>query len=170
MRQINMTSLGDDARETLTIAGLEKAKERALEQHLRLRAPQSWTLLCASVDQYLRTTVDSGSQPMPMEIGAVMSTCVCCGKSWTRESEVSIPQCKVQQLWQDQDISKRCADNVKSLLASQVPRAAAARVLAKAVRAVEAQTSAIVVDRSVIDDLIALVETRVAASVASVVT
>ena len=44
-----------------------------------------------------------------------------------------------------------------------------ARVLAKAVRAVEAQTSAIVVDRSVIDDLIALVETRVAASVASVV-
>ena len=31
MRQVNMTSLGDDARETLTIAGLEKAKERALE-------------------------------------------------------------------------------------------------------------------------------------------
>ena len=54
-----MTSLGDDARETLTIAGLEKAKERSLEQHLRLRAPQTWTVLCASVDQYLRTTVDA---------------------------------------------------------------------------------------------------------------
>ena len=67
------------------------------------------------------------------------------------------------------DISKRCADNVRNLLASQVPRAAVARALAKAVRAVEAQTSAVVVDRSVIDDLIALVETRVAASVASVV-
>ena len=38
MRQVNMTSLEDDALETLTIAGLEKAKERALEQHLRLRA------------------------------------------------------------------------------------------------------------------------------------
>ena len=63
----------------------------------------------------------------------------------------------------------RCADNVKSLLASQVPRAAVARVLAKAVRAVEAQTHAIVVDSLVIDDLIAFVETRVAASVASVV-
>ena len=50
MRQVNMTSLGDDARETPTIAGLEKAKERALEQHLRLRAPQTWTVLCASVD------------------------------------------------------------------------------------------------------------------------
>ena len=50
------------------------------------------------------------------------------------------------------DISKRCADNVKSLLASQVPRTAVARVLAKAVRAVEALTSAVVVDRSVIDD------------------
>ena len=36
-------------------------------------------------------------------------------------------------------------------------------------RSVEAQTSAIVVDRSVIDDLIALVETRIAESVASVV-
>ena len=57
------------------------------------------------------------------------------------------------------DISERCADNVRNLLASQVPRAAVARVLAKAVRAVEAQTSAVVVDKSVIDDLIALVET-----------
>ena len=89
MRQVNMTSLGDDARETLTIAGLEKAKDRSLEQHLRPRAPQTWTVLSASVDQYLRTTVDSGSQPTPMEIGVVMSTCAC------------IPQCQVQQLWQD---------------------------------------------------------------------
>ena len=64
------------------------------------------------------------------------------------------------------DISERCADNVKSLLASQVP---SRRVLAKAVRAVEALTCAIVVDKSVIDDLIALVETQVAVSVASVV-
>ena len=47
-----MTSLGDDARETVTIAGLVKAEGRSLEQHLRLRAPQTWTMLCASVDQY----------------------------------------------------------------------------------------------------------------------
>ena len=72
VRQVNMTSLGDDAREALTIVGLEKAKERALEQHLRLRTPQTWIVLCASVDQYLRTTVDSGSQPTPLDIGAVM--------------------------------------------------------------------------------------------------
>ena len=68
MRQVSMTSLGDDARETLTIAGLEKAKERSLEQHLCLRAPQTWTVLCASVDQHLRTTVDSGSQPTPRKL------------------------------------------------------------------------------------------------------
>ena len=43
MSQVNMTSLGDDARETLTIAGLEKG---AVEQHLRLRAPQTWTVVC----------------------------------------------------------------------------------------------------------------------------
>ena len=50
---------GGDARETLAIAGLEKAKERALEQHLRLRAPQVWVVLCNCVDQYLRTAVGS---------------------------------------------------------------------------------------------------------------
>ena len=53
-------------------------------------------------------------------------------------------------------------------MASQVPRAAVARVLAKAARAVETKTSAAVVDRSGIDDLIALVETEVAVSVANV--
>ena len=73
MRQVNLTSLGDDARETLTIAGLEKAKERSLEQHLRLRAPQTWTVLCASD----------------------VNVCLL-WQSWTRESEVSIPQCEVQ--------------------------------------------------------------------------
>ena len=43
---------GDDARETLTIAGLEKAKERSLEQHLRLRASQTlvaFVCKCVSV-------------------------------------------------------------------------------------------------------------------------
>ena len=63
------------------------------------------------------------------------------------------------------DLSERCAHNVRNLLANQVPRTA----VAKAARAVEAKTSAIVVDKSVIDDLIAPVETRVAASVESVV-
>ena len=54
---------------------------------------------------------------------------------------------------------------MRNLLASQVPRAAVARVLAKAARAVETQTSAIVVDRSVIDDLIVLVRKKVAVCV-----
>ena len=51
MRQVSLTSFGGDARETITIAGLEKAKERALEQRLRLRAPQTWVVLCSCVDQ-----------------------------------------------------------------------------------------------------------------------
>ena len=90
MRQVNMTSLGDVAREKLTIACLEKAKERSLEQHLRPRAPQTSVVLCASVDQYLRTTVDSSAaQPTPMEIGAVVSTCACCGDRGHGEIEVS---------------------------------------------------------------------------------
>ena len=101
-RQVNMTSLGDDARETLTIASLEKAKERPLEQHLRPRAPQTWTVLCASVDQYLRTTVDSNSQSAHANGNWCCDDNVCLlWQSWTRESEVSIPQCEVQQLWQE---------------------------------------------------------------------
>ena len=166
MSQANMTSLGDDARETLTIAGLEKAKERALEQHLRLRASQTWTVLCGSVDQYLRTTVDSGSQPTPMEIGAVVSTCACCGKAGHEKARCRFRNAKCSNCGKTGHLRAMCRQRE---LAKQVPRAAVARVLAKAVRAVEAQTSAIVVDRSVIDDLIALVEMRVAASVASVV-
>ena len=66
------------------------------------------------------------------------------------------------------DISERCADNVRNLQTSQVRRAAVARVLANAARAVGTQTSDIVVDSSVIDDLTALVETKVAVSVANV--
>ena len=61
-----------------------------------------------------------------------------------------------------------CTQREKSAgKSSQVPRTG--KSFSKAVQAVEAQTSAIVVDRSVIDDLIALVETRIAASVANVV-
>ena len=164
MRQVNMTSLGetDDC-------WFGEAKERSLEQQLRVRAPQTWTVLCASVDQYLRTTVDSGSQPTPMENGAVMSTCACCGKAGHQKAKCRFRNAKCSNCGKTGHLRAMCADNVRNLLASQVPRAAVARVLAKAARAAETQTSAIVVDRSVIDDLIALVETRVAACVASVV-
>ena len=62
-----MSSLVNDASETLTMAGLENYKERELEQHLKLRAPQT----CA--EQYRRTTVDSSAaQPTSIEIGAVV--------------------------------------------------------------------------------------------------
>ena len=99
MRQVNMTSLGDDARETLKIAGLEGAKERALEQHFRLRAQQTWTVCkCGSV-----LANDGG---LGQSIHANGNWCrdvnVCVlWQSWTRESEVSIPQCEVQQLGRD---------------------------------------------------------------------
>ena len=76
-----MTSLGDDARETLTIAGLEKAKERALEQHLRLRAPQTWAVLCTSVDQHRRTQVDI-AQPSPMGSGCCRVNVCMLWKIW----------------------------------------------------------------------------------------
>ena len=154
-----MTSLGDDARETLKIAGLEKAKERALEQHLRLRAPQTWTVLCASVDSVLAN--DGGLEQSARANG---NWGLCCqrvpvvAKAGHEKARCRFRNAKCSKWRQDPSISDRCADNVRNLLASQVPRAAVARVLAKAAGAVETQTSAIVVDRSVIDDLIAPVE------------
>ena len=54
--------------ETLTTAGLEKAKESA-------PGGTPWI-------STLRTTVSSAAQPMPMEIGAAVSTGACCGKPW----------------------------------------------------------------------------------------
>ena len=112
MRQVSMTSLGDDAHETLTIAGLEKAKERSLEQHLPLRAPQTWVVLCASVDQYLQTTVDSSTaQPTPMEIGAVVSTCACCGKVELEKSHNS----KCSNCGKTGHLKKMCRQREKSV-------------------------------------------------------
>ena len=108
MRQVRLTSLGDDVREILTIAGLEKAKERSLEQHLRLRAPQTWVVLCASVDQYLRTTVGSiAAQSTPLEIDAVVSTC-----ATSRSVSCAVAKYSIVE---KSDISGRCADNVRKL-------------------------------------------------------
>ena len=114
MRQVNVTSLGDDARETLTIAGLEESKERALEQHLRLRAPQIWTVLCASVDQYLRTTAGSGSQPTPMEIDAVMSTCACCGKGGHEKARCRFRNAKCSNCGKIVHLRAMCRQREKS--------------------------------------------------------
>ena len=114
MRQVNMASLGDDARETLTIAGLEKATERSLEQYLRLRAPQTWTVLFASVDQYLRTTVDSSSQPTPMEIGAVVSTCACCGKAGHERARCRFRNAKCSNCGKTGHLRAMCRQRDKS--------------------------------------------------------
>ena len=100
-----MTSLGDDARETLTIAGLEKAKERALEQHLRLRAPQTWTVLCASVDQYLRTTVDSGS----------MSRCASCGKAGHEKARCRFRNAMCSNCGKTEHLRAMCRQREKSV-------------------------------------------------------
>ena len=128
-----MTSLGDDARETLTIAGLEKAKERALEQHLRLRAPQTWTLLCASVDQYLR-------------------------KAGYEKARCRFRNAKCSNYGKTRHLRGAMCRQREKTTGKSSPSSS-----------VEALTSATVVDKSVIDDLIALVETRVPASGASVV-
>ena len=79
-RQVNMTSLGDDARETLTIAGLEKAKERSL-------VPAS----NGGLEQSAHANGNWGRD---------VNVCLL-WQSWTRESEMSIPQCEVQHLRQD---------------------------------------------------------------------
>ena len=99
MKQVNMTSLGD-ARETLTIAVLEKANQPFLEQHLRLRAPQTWTVLC-QCGTVLANDGGLGQSAHAYGIWCRDVNVCLLWQSLTRESEVSIPQCEVQQLWQD---------------------------------------------------------------------
>ena len=189
MRQVNVTSLGDDARETLTIAGLEKAKERALEQHLRLRAPQTWTVLCASVDQYLRTTVDSSSQPTPMEVDAVMSTCARCGKAGHEKARCRFRNFKCSNCGKTGHLRAMCRQREKSAGKSS-PSSSSGKSSGKGGTSrgstdkcyccgqvghrrpdcpCKKPSRTHVMSQKKIDDLIALVETRVAASVASVV-
>ena len=114
MRQVNMTSLGDDARGTLTIGGLDEAKKPSMEQHLRLRAPQIWTVLCANVHQYFRTTVDSSSQPAPMEVGAVMSTCACFGKAGHEKARRRINDAKCSNRGKTGHLRAMCRQREKS--------------------------------------------------------
>ena len=77
MRQVNMTSLGDGVRETITITGLCK---------------------CGSVlsndGGLVQSAHANGNWCLDVNVCLLW-------QSWTRESGVSIPQCEVQQLWQD---------------------------------------------------------------------
>ena len=91
MRQVNMTSLGDDAPEP---------KERSLEQHLRLRAPQKCTVLCkcgsvlANYCGLVQSADANGNWCRDVNVCLLWL-------SWIRECEESIPRCEVPQLWQD---------------------------------------------------------------------
>ena len=65
------------------------------------------------------------------------------------------------------DCATQSAGKVSNQMSSQIPRAAVARVAVKAVKAVTAPTSAIAVDKSDIEDLIVLIEMKVAVAVES---
>jgi hypothetical protein len=77
-------SWSDAAKEALAIDAANISNHAALEQHVRLRSPQNWTSLVATIDSYLSTMYASGAETTPMEIGAVsMRTArvsLCCGK------------------------------------------------------------------------------------------
>ena len=91
-----------------------QSRQRALEQHLRLRAPQTWTVFCASVDQYLRTMVDSSSQPTPMGIGAVMSTCACCDKAGHEKARCRFRNSKCSNCGETGHLRAMCGQREKS--------------------------------------------------------
>ena len=100
MRQVNITSLGDDARETLTIAGLEgqgTISGTTLTSNVLYKPGQC----CVQV--WVSTCERRGLEQSAHANGNWCRDVNVCllWQSWTRESEVSIPQCQVQQLWQD---------------------------------------------------------------------
>ena len=100
MRQVNMTSLGDDARETHDCWSGEG------------QGTSSGTTLTSACSTNLDSVVCKRGSVLANNGGleqlahANENWCrdvnVCLlWQSWARESEVSIPQCEVQQLWQD---------------------------------------------------------------------
>ena len=101
MRQINMTSLGDDARETLTIAGLEKGQGTISGTTLTsTRSTDLDSVVCkcgsalANGGGLEQSAHANGNWCRDVNVCLLL-------QSWTRESEVSLPQCQVQQLWPD---------------------------------------------------------------------
>ena len=164
MRQVGSTSLGDDACETLTIAGLAKAKERNLEQFLRLRAPQTWVVLCASADQYLRRTVDSSAtQPTPMDINAVVSTSADCGRSGHEKSKCPMRN-ETCGICGKVGLLRRSAGSVRRVMVKEKRR----QVMAK--ERTRTRTSATVVVSQVTESPTAVIAMTIAAHVGRRVT
>ena len=76
---------------------------------------KTWVVLFASVDQYLRTTVDSiAAQPAPIEIGAVVSKCPCCGKSGHEKSTCRLRNAQGSNCGNTGHLKKMCRQREKS--------------------------------------------------------
>ncbi len=71
MNRLPTGSLSDAAKEAMAIDGACVSHQTVLEQHLRLKSPQSWADLAKTVDAYLSTMYSGGVEPTPVEIGAV---------------------------------------------------------------------------------------------------
>ena len=150
MRQVNTTSLGDDALETLTIAGLEKAKER---NNTYVCVLHKLGQCCVQVWISTANNVDSISQPTPMEVGAVMSTCACCGKAEHDKAKCRFRNAKCSNCGKTGHLRAMCRQREKSAGKSN-PSSSSGKSFWQR-RHEATQTSATVVDRSFIDDLIA---------------
>ena len=102
---------------------------------MRLPPPQTWVVLCKSVDQSLRTTVDSRTaQPTPMEIGAVVSTCARCGKTGHDKSTCRLRNAKCSTCGKTGHLKKVSRQREKSAgktSSSSSNAAGAAKVLKK---------------------------------------
>ena len=114
MRQVNMTSSGDDARETLTIAGLERAKERSLEEHLRLLRStnlDSVECKCGSV-----LANDGGIEQSAYADGNWCRDVNVCllWRSWTRESRCRFCNVKCSNCGKTGHLKVMCRRREKS--------------------------------------------------------
>ena len=161
MRQVNMTSLEDDARETLTVAGLEKAWNYTyvFELHrLGLWCVQAWTSICERL--WIRVLLSPRQWKSVLSCQRVLAVVKVDMKS--RSVDCALRSVAIAAKL---DISRRCAFNVRNPWSSQVPQAAVARAAGKAAQAAATPTSAIAVDRSAIEGLIALVDMRIAVAV-----
>ena len=106
-RHVNMTSLGDDALETLTIAGLEKANWNRTYDSKLFKTGQCCVQVRTSI---LEVHI---AQPTPMEVDAVVSTCACCGRSGHEKPQCRFRNSKCNNCGKTGHLKKMCKQREK---------------------------------------------------------
>ncbi len=90
------------------------AQQRALEQHLRLESPQSWSQLVKTDDAYL-STMYTGTEAVAMDIDAIsaQTTCTCCGETGHTKADYKFKDAECRTGGKTGHLARKCRSGGK---------------------------------------------------------